>query len=377
MAGNAGTEAIAVALCVVGAALMAWVAWNLFVPGAGLGRNDFIMLYTGGRLAGSSALYEPAAVIETQSRELGFYGKTLMFNRLPYVALLMWPLGQLPYSIAYACWEVCSLIALAGSVLVWDRKQRLTMCFVMCWSLPVFVGLFNGQDVAFLLLYLAIVFWCVRAGKEFLGGLALSLCAAKFHFFLLAPLVLVGQKRWRLVLGLALGGCVLAALSFLAAGPDWPDRYWSLIGNPAIDASVEHMPSFRALFLRYPGRGWLELAASAVVAGSIWLIAVRTRRFEAAMAAAVAAGILTGHHAYVHDCALLAPALVSGWESQDRLVRHVSLALASPVPYFLLQLPPPCPALTIGLIVVLVLAMLRDALARGRPSEPRLGIPLD
>ena len=347
-------------LSLAGAALNAWLACALFLPGAWMGRNDFLSFYSGARLAGTARLYDAPAARRIQADAIGESFPAVGYTRLPYFALLLKPLAALPYRAAYAVWLCCSAAAFIGFALLWPAGARKWP--LLCWSLPAWVALFNGQDVGFLLLFVAAAAALSRRGRDFAAGAALALCAAKFHLFLLLPVVVVAQRRWNMLAGTATGGAVLAALSFAAAGPAWPRQYLADLADPTLDAGLTHMPGLRAFYGGIPGAGYIQAAILLALAALVWLIARRHKSFEQPLAIALAAGISGAFHAYLADCALLLPAILTLWP------RGRAVALATPVPWFLLQMPPLFAALPRLLIAAVVVQRPRTSNSTGRAT---------
>jgi len=347
-----------VAVCLCGVAANVWFAWNLFLPGAaGTGRNDFLELYAGGQLAGSPDLYNQASVRAAELRAIGESG--LPFPRLPYYALLLKPLTWMPYRTAYAVWIVILVAALAAFAILWPHVSPAGKWMVCCWSLPAWVSVFNGQDVALLLLWAALAVWLLRRGKEATAGAVLALCAAKYHLVVLIPLVILAQRRWRMAAGAVGAGAAMLAVSFLVAGASWPREYWAALAGPGIQQAVSRMPNLHGLLSVMPFGLALEVVAAILVAATVFLAARRTSEFERPLALALVGSLLVSPHTYLADCALLLPALMmttgGGAAANRRLISGV--ALATPVPWFLMQLPLPLPTLTRALMVALVYGM--------------------
>ena len=342
------------AICLGGIAVNVWCAWNLFLPGAaGTGRNDFLGLYAGGQLAGTPGLYNPATVRAAEGRVSGETG--LPFPRLPYYALLLKPLTWMPYRTAYAVWEVVMLAALAAFAMLWPHDDRAHAWMLCCWSVPAWVSLFNGQDVALLLLWVALAARLLKIGWAAAAGAVLALCAAKYHLVVLVPLVVLAQRRWRMAAGAVAAGAVMLAASFLVAGVSWPGQYWAAMADPGIQQAVSRMPNLYALLRPLPFGLEMDWAAAVLVAATVFLAARRASGFAGPLALALVGSLLVSPHTYLADCALLLPALIIATGTGVRGGKRLSaIALASPVPWFLLQLPVPLPTVTRLLMVALV-----------------------
>jgi hypothetical protein len=82
------------------------------------------MLYAGSHLAGSRDLYNQRRMIQVEYETTGVGGESLQFTRPPYYAVLLWPLGRLPYRLSYAMWQSLSLAAVIAFVCLWPQANR-------------------------------------------------------------------------------------------------------------------------------------------------------------------------------------------------------------------------------------------------------------
>lgn len=305
-------------------------------PALGLsfrGVTDFISLYCGARLVGTPGLYNPPRMLEVQKQAAGWSSTHRLFCRPPYEAAFLWPVARLPYLQAYAVWQALSIVAVALFVWLWPMGSRATVAAACCWSYPVFTGLAQGQDDSFVLAAIAASVCLVRASRPFAAGLLFTLCAAKFHLFLLVPFWIVSQRLWRFAGGFAAGAAGLAAISFLAGGPQWPRQYLALLADPATNPSPQAMPNVHGIFAGMPYDLALEIvAAAAVAAVAVW--SFRRASFEYGLAMTIGAGLLISRHAFVADCALLIPGLlVLSVQAKTRAERLFALAMLAPFVY--------------------------------------------
>jgi hypothetical protein len=296
------------------------------------GADDFLPLYAGARLIGSAGIYDPAAIARQEIRAAGVTAPSLLYTRLPCFALLLWPLGQLPYELAHAVWYVLRIIAVIAFVLLWPGHERNFSVMVCCWSLPLAIGLANGQDGPFLLLWLALAERLQSSDRPFSAGLILSLCLAKFHLFLLLPFLFVIHRRWGAIWGFASGGCLLAISCWLAAGWDWPVRYLHILSLSQINPGRWVMPNIHGLLPSGPVEWW---ATSAVALGTVLLMS--RIGYHMGLAAALTGSLLISYHAYPQDAVILIPPILIVFRHESkRALRLAALVLASPLPWILL-----------------------------------------
>jgi len=337
-------RSLLIGACAAGVLLNVWLACNLYLPGAWQGRNDFLGFYAGARLAGGPHLYDRDSIRAEHLRAVGETGE-IQYGRLPCFAFFLKPLARLPYYRAAAIWEIMSAVAFARFIAMWPGAAPATRWVLGCWSLPAFVSIFGGQDDLILLLWTALSARLLRAGKPFAAGMVLALCASKFHLFLLVPVVLIAQCRWRMLRGLAAGLAVLLAISFGVAGLAWPWNFYQMLADARISTGLRHMPNLHSL-LADAGQFSLplQIAAGLALAAGVFLAARAARSFEASLGVALMAGVLAGFHGYLADGALLLPGLMALSGAAAAYVRWPTVLLVMPIPWALLQLPTPLPA---------------------------------
>jgi len=299
------------------------------------GADDFLGLYASARLVGTPGLYDADQVRRTQLETAGVTGPSLHFStRLPCFPLMLWPLAQLRYTAAHAIWYLLRFVAVAGFIVLWPHSSRSLTAVVCCWSLPLAAGLANGQDAPLLLFWLALSQRLEQNGRSFGSGLALSMCAAKFHLFLLLPLLLLRHRRWAILAGGLTGGMILAGLCCIAGGLDWPVHYLKTLSDSSIHPNPRIMPNLHGLLSGAPG--WLEVGIlSATVLGA--LVCILRTDYLTGFTAALAGSLLLSYHAYTADAVVLVPALLLIIEySRVLVVRYAAFVLASPFPWLLL-----------------------------------------
>ena len=328
--------------CLAGLAINALI----FKPGWRFDANrDFLGLYPGGKLAGSAQLYDPPSVLREQRKAVGFTNARRMFVRPPFYALVLWPLARLPFPIAFAVYQAFMLAAVIAFVWLWRIPGRAVSALACCWSMPLIGSFAIGQDVPLLLCVIAASYALLSRGYEFAAGMLFSLCAIKPHLFLPLPIFVIARRQWAFGAGVALGGLILAALSVLGAGLHWLPLFLQAATQAATNPGTELMPNLKGLF---GGHLALEGAASCALFLLLWFVG-RSSELSWSFAALLATGLLTSHHAYVEDCAILIPALLIAFDESSRVwQRLLALCLLTPFAYVWLFL-------TDGLITRLLL----------------------
>jgi hypothetical protein len=282
-------------------------------------------------------------------------------------------LGWLPYGTAYLLWEILSAAGLVAAVVLWPGPSPATKWLIACWTLPVFAALFNGQDDTLVLFWIALAAWLLHRRWPLAAGIALALAASKYHLIALVPMVILAQKRWRVMAGAIGGGCVLLALSFVGTGWDWPRRYLRMLQEPGLAPDVSHAPSFYANFQAVRFGTVVEIAAVILLAAVVFRVGRIDSSFERPVALALGASILVSLHSWMADCTLLLPALMLASEAAAPYIRFSGLVLATPMPWLMLQLPAPLPTFTRILILWLVLTGLARFGVKAHPPLVKLG----
>jgi hypothetical protein len=320
------------------------------VPGAGLiirffntafagTERDFLALYSGARLAGTNRLYDPQSIWAIQVATTGGYGPSLLFTRIPCFALFLWPLAQLPYDAARYTWAALQLVAVITAAWLWPGSRKLAL-IVICWSFPILTCLTFGADTTLLLLWL--VLWRRLEAKNYpvWAGIALALCIAKFHLFLLLPLLLIRHRRWSVVKGSAIGVSALLVLSFLTAGWRWPIDYLHVLTMPGINPNGILMPNIHGF--APPG---LEIPA-VILTLILACIAIVRLDYADATVAALAGSFLCSYHTYVMDGVVLLPAIMLVIErygrpgkapAGGRFASYIAGVLITPIPWIMVM----------------------------------------
>jgi hypothetical protein len=316
------------------------------------GVDDFIGFYIGGQFARDGHLYDSTALAAAHQAVLGVERMDLSQPRAPYYYWLLSPLASLPYRTAYWVWFGMMLGASFLFVAVYPTTNRAMLIAASAISIPLAVAVGGQQDVSLVLLIFALAMRLHSRGRGLAAGLVMSLLSIKFHWFLLLPIPFVLRKEWRVLIGVAAGGAILLASSFLIAGGDWIIRWRRLTLVPVANSGLVNMPNLHGVLDGVAGSAWIEAVLTVCVVAMTFL-AARQSRFNLSLAATMLGSMLLSRHSYLHDCAVLIPGLVEIiCLVKSPVTRWLAIALLSPFPYFL-------PALLFevrhGLVVVILI----------------------
>src|SRR6266849_4995833 len=368
---------------------------------------DFSITYIGSRMVylGMGPKLYDLAEQQRLKRLLVPNSLPLIYEHPPFEALLLAPLGALPYKTAYLIWgliNVATWLMLTYLLRPYAPAPRDDLGYLALWLLfaPLGVALFEGQSSLLLVLLYVIAFIQLRSGRDFRAGAILGLALFKFQFVVPLAVIFLLQRKWRFMTGFMATGTALGVLSLVAVG--WrgiisyihllvgiathPDNssYGAAIGTATIQGFVH------ALLGAVLGHA----AVSLIVAGvSIFLIvwtawrwrkaglaAVQTfdrRAFDLMFAAAIVVSLVTGFHMFTYDQSPLMPAmlLVAGHfpgrsQALLRLILGTTLVMFWIPPLYLVLLARHCVYLWFPVLMAFMLGTLKlaESPAEGMPS---------
>ena len=322
------------------------------------GQADFAQLYAGASLVGTPDLYSARANDDVIAKAAGVTMEGVTYSRLPFYAWLLKPFTLLPYRAAYYSFVLLNIAAALVFIFRFTTICRELPLF-SAFSLPLLIAFAQGQDTPILLLLVSGVFLLAQRGRDFTAGLILSLCSIKFHLFSMLAVAIIMHKRWRLFGGAVVGGLALLALSFAAAGPDWPSQYLKLATSGYLDPCPGCMPNVKGMSVNMPQLEWPLTAAVLIL---FLLLARRIRDFEIVFALSLIAGLLVSLHAYPQDTVLLLLSFaIFISRSTDKLLRSMmALAVSPPAHLLLLARDPYSAAVPAAYIAMLGFAAYRS-----------------
>jgi Gpi18-like mannosyltransferase len=257
-----------------------------------------------------------------QRFSLGYLLTPVFLYPLP-LALLLTPLGWLPFQSAYIVWVTFSLLMILASMvflLSLETNPRRKLFFVpllieMMLFRPTILTLTQGQVSGLFLFVLALCAFLFQKGKWFWGGFLLGLLALKPNLGLIL-IVLVGiwlllNKKW-----MALCGTLVSGIFLLIAGliynPAWVTQYLhvgstklsqTFGGSPTVwglGALISHNQIKTTLILG-------SLAGLLILFGFFWSIlrAHAVLRPVSVLALAVSVTLLVTPYTWTYDQLLL------------------------------------------------------------------------
>jgi hypothetical protein len=301
------------------------------------GQNDFVALYAGGKLVGTPALYSRTANQDLIKSTLGATMESVVYTRPPFYAALLKPLTFLPYLAAYGIFCALCVFSILWFVIRFSKECE-ALALYASFSIPLAAFLPQGQDTPLLLTFTGVSILLTRQRRDFLAGIVLSMCAIKFHLFLLIPFLLLAKKRWRILAGAVTGTGVLLLLGVIVAGTKSVEQYAAVLRDPWINFSVDMMPNLHGLtasLTRSTAAPVIEIGmVCAVVATFLW-ICQRTENYEFLFALSLLCGLLVSYHSGISDQILLLLVFVLIVNSRVEKPLRIAVALSlTPIPYF-------------------------------------------
>ena len=352
---------------VLGIALLLSLAW--MQRGRALrGQNDFAQLYAGAKLAGTADLYSREANLNVIRKAIGVTMETVVYTRPPFYAVLLRPLGGLPYLWAYATFTLFTLASLLWFVIRFS-KECPALPLLAAMSVPILAALWNGQDTPFLLVAIGASMLLARGRRDFLAGLVMCACAIKFHLFFFVPLLWMLNRRWRMLSGGVCGTAFLFIAGALFAGPDSIPRYLHVLRDPWINPNALNMPNLHGFVATLSlGRGVEIVLTTAVIVAFVW-ITRQTGNYEFLLAVGLVCSLLVSYHSGIADDIIMFPVLLLLLRSSDNVpLRALAAVILTPIPFVLLLLGVPY-TLSFALGLMLMLALAGWAVLRQR-SDP-------
>ncbi|MGA8271897.1 MAG: glycosyltransferase family 87 protein [Candidatus Sulfotelmatobacter sp.] len=317
-----------------------WLNLLIFIDfGEGIKRGypDFTVLYTAGtilREGRGHELYNSRVQYQVQqdfSGHIAFRGGALPYIHPPFEAPLFVPLTWLPYTRAFAVWDLLNVAMLFGVGLLL-RQSVACLRSVQPWKFalgsltffPVFACLLEGQDSILMLLLCALAFNALKRKADFLAGCWLALAAFKFQFIVPIVLLLVLWKRRRAAIGFGAVATVLALLSVSLVGVkallQYPGYVRQVVASPSLGGvPPELLPNLHGLAMGWHGPFSGTFGVALAVLSSMLLIvfavqkgleSAHQEKLELLFSLAIVVSVLVAWQTNSHDLSLLVIPLV-------------------------------------------------------------------
>jgi alpha-1,2-mannosyltransferase len=243
----------------------------------------------------------------------------------PQVSILFMPLASLSYGWALALWWGCgALVYGICCYSIWQACPNLRgvggTVLILAMAYPAFFHLIAwGQTSALALGCFTLMFFALRARREFLAGLILGCLIFKPQLGLAAAVVFVSLGAWKTVAGAVFSAVAQLAVGVLYYGMQ-PLREWlrALADVRAVLPWLEPRPyqtyslrTFCSMLVPWPHFAFGLYGLSAIVVLGV-TIAVWRHPVPLALrySALLLATVLVAPHFTVYDLVILAPAFL-------------------------------------------------------------------
>lgn len=370
------------------------LAWLLirheWLSRAGKPCNDFNWIWLSSKFALFNSLdraYHYPAFLNAHANLFGSpYCILEHFDYPPTLLLFTYPLGAMPYPIAFAVWMAATLtLYLAAIYAIIPRPAAVIAALT---TYPVVFNVLMGHN-GFLtagLMGLSLVF---VERRPRLSGILLGLLTYKPQLGILFPFALLASRNWRVLLTATGSSVMFGVAAAIAFGyRAWPSFIGALtdrasdVGNAPEQAFTSALVSVFAV-LRTAGvsahTSWaMQLAVTAIVAATVCALWAARSIPHSLKAAVLATGsLLASPHAHGYDACILTIAvafLVKDGLERGFLPRERGTILGCWAGLFLLTGPVPAIICVVLLILVVRRVMLCRSDAVG--TAPALAKPV-
>lgn len=314
--------ALGVAALMLGLQISTWFGFVRIIRD---GHADFRSYYTAGqmvRTGHASELFDYDAVKITQDNIVSHADVALPYLHPAYEAVLFVPFSKLSFRFAYFSYLAFNLALLA--IVAWILNPRLEslrtlvpwlpFILAVCFF-PIGATLMQGQDSIILLALLVGAEALLHSRRDIASGIVLGLGVFRFQIVLPIALLFLFWRAWKVAIGFATSGMLLALLSLWLTGLAGVKANVRLLlaissgADPLYQRPAQAMPNVRG-FLYAISHGWLSpseirtvsLTISVVILAIVGLLPMREWRFRIAIVVAA----LASFHLLVHDLTILA-----------------------------------------------------------------------
>jgi hypothetical protein len=280
---------------------------------------DFTWIWLSSKFAASGALarvYDYSLFSAARAAEVGPPDCVLdHFDYPPTLLFFTYPLGLMPYSIAFATWMTATILLYLAAV--YAIIPRPAVVIAALTPFPVFINVLLGHN-GFLsagLIGLALAFMKSRPG---LSGIFLGLLTYKPQLGILIPFALLASHNWRVFLSAAATSVMFAAIAAVPFGYHaWPlfidalaDRASTLSEVPQeVAPLISVFGSLRMFGVSPATSGAAQLAVTAIAAVTICALWARPIPHALKAAGLCSGALLAAPHAISYDACILSIAV--------------------------------------------------------------------
>lgn len=288
-------------------------------------RTDFVAYYSAAHLAATGAgtpIYNLAAFGHFERalvHPLIVRDGVLPYVYPPYLAILMAPLGALPYGVAWLMWLAFNAVLISAVTITLQRYLRLgRVAATLLWTaslsfLPVFVTAIQGQTSILLLALFTSAFLALRAERPWVAGALLSLTLIKPQYALPFLFVLAIRRQWQPLAAFSVSAAVLFVVPTVLLGPAIDPGYARMLGLArtwhnqfGYEADINQSVAGFAQLLLSPGIATVvTLVIGMTMVAALAYVSYRAAAIDLPVGLAVVVAIALSPHVLIHDMSLL------------------------------------------------------------------------
>ena len=296
-----------------------WGGYKEHISGQLPGFGDFIALWSYAKIVSlhpASEIYD-FATLHARQVDLGM--NPAAENPFPYpptFLLLLWPLGRLPYIVAYLVWMAGTLALFAWAVI--GTCSRRLVCVLGVFLAPASVMCIASGQSGFLAAALIVAGMRLAGSRPVVAGILIGLLSYKPQLGFLVPIALASAGLWGALAVACLtvaGSAVVATLAFgWTVWPAWLSMvpvYAEMFDRSKVQ--LQFMPTVIAT-LRLAG--WsLPVAQGVQLVVAVAVVVLVSRCFRRnpgrlAVAALLVGTFLATPHAFIYDLPMLTAAVM-------------------------------------------------------------------
>lgn len=361
----------------VAVAFLLFVAFYASISGRSIDygyHHDFLNFYTGGSFARDGQFQQLYDLDAQKLREHEIQADNPVFTwfmRPPFGALLFAPFAGMPYDTAFRAFLGTQYLGLAVFIL-WAFRRFGKHALLWCAVSPVAMfAIGEGQDSVILLLLALGAFLLLERKRDFASGLLVGLMLIKFHLFLLLPVAMLVQRRWRMLGGYAVSAALQGLIALITLGGiEGVLGYVNFLRTmqKSDPHPAQQMSVFGMAVNFHFGMAGIAAVVICVVALVIYIARHGTewQWFGAAMVGSMA----VPPHVWEYDAtALFLPAMFGIFATRDWGVRIPAMLIVCPFIYLSKIAGPPYTAAGSVTLVLFVLGIAASVWRRSTPGQ--------
>ena len=312
---------------------------------------DYLAHWTGGRLlvdGRADALYDRSAQYGLQAAIVGRSDSLAWFVSPPAAAILYAPFALLPYIPSALLWAAVTLGLLVASLVLMrplfprlGGRDWVVVAVAIAATQPLLQLIGSGQDAALSLFLWVCGLRLLRSGHDLAAGALFALGLVKPQLFVLAPVVLLAQRRWRALGAWAAVATAMALASVAVVGVDgvleWAGLPFSDLYRSAVQSDQAwRMQGLPSLLVAIAPSAWSSIAndVGLLVGAVVVVLFVRTAfralpsASDGVWAFALLTTVIASPHLLEYDLVVVVPAVLYVLDRHDgSRVRWAILAL--------------------------------------------------